>query len=118
MEDVVTELAEQLVEHPNWSWREGMRDQAGVRIVDLELWNADGALPDLEDWATAGAMLGVLAETGLLTDMVLQEGEWIVAVEMPDGLQGWAADTFGAAVGYALLAAWGVITAPGAGPSA
>lgn len=110
----MTELAQQLIAHPRWSWREGMLDVSGVRVVDLDLWKAEGALPDLSDWATAGALLGVLAETGLLTDVVLQDNEWIVAVNMPvEGLQGWAADELGAAVGYALLAAWGVLGTEG-----
>lgn len=113
MGGLVTDLAEELVAHPDWVWKEGMRATSGVRVVDLELWDAAGQLPDLSDWATAGAMLGLLAETGRLTDVVLQDNEWIVAVDMGEGPQGWAADLLGAAAGYAMLAAWGVITMPG-----
>lgn len=109
----MTDLAMELVQHPNWQWREGMRDTRGTRLVDLDLWDATNALPDLSDWATAGAMLGVLAETGLLTDVVLQDDEWIVAVDTGGGPQGWAADQLGAAAGYAMLAAWGAISMPG-----
>lgn len=109
----MNDLAEELVQHPNWQWREGMRDTTGARVVDLELWNPVGRLPDLTDWATAGAMLGLLAESGALTDVVLQEDEWIVAVDMGEGPQGWAADQLGAAAGYAMLAAWGALTMPG-----
>ncbi|HHO51604.1 MAG TPA: hypothetical protein ENK18_12200 [Deltaproteobacteria bacterium] len=105
-----TELAEQIVHHPRWSWREGMADAQGVRVVDLDLWTGSDALPDLSDFATAGVLLGVLTETGLFTDVVLQDGEWIVAVDLPgEGLQGWAADTLGEAAAWALLAAWGAV---------
>lgn len=98
--------AEQLRKHRHFAWREGMRDQRGLRVVELDLW--DGlAPPDLTDLPTAGALLGVLDETGRLTDVVKQGAEWIVAVELPDdGLQGWAADTLGEAAAYALLHLW------------
>ncbi len=111
MEEAVnTELAEQIARHPRWRWREGMADTNGVRVVDLELWTGADALPDLADFATAGVMIGILTETGLFTDVVLQEGEWIVAVNLPgEGLQGWAADTLGEAAAWALIAAWGAM---------
>ncbi len=105
----MTELAQQLVQDHRWTWRVGMQDTSGVRVVDLDLWDGADALPDLTDYATAGCLLGVLAETGMLTDVVLQDDLWIVAVNLPDeGLQGWAADELGAAAGWALIAVWGV----------
>lgn len=104
------DLAEQLVEHPRWEWREGMLASDGVRVVDLELWSANDVLPNLEDYPTAGALLGVLAELGVLSDVVIQDEDWIVAVELPDsGLQGWAAETLGEAAGWALINAWGAL---------
>jgi hypothetical protein len=107
----MNDLGRQLRAHPRWAWREGMRDRRGVRIVDLELW--DGAEPpDLADDATAGVLLGMLAEMGLLSDVVRQDGSWIVAVDLPeDGLQGWMGDTLGEAAGYAMLAAWDAVPA-------
>lgn len=107
-----TELAEQVARHPRWSWREGMADTTGVRVVDLELWTGADALPNLSDFATAGVLIELLTETGLFTDVVLQDGEWIVAVDLPgEGLQGWAAETLGEAAAWALLAAWGAMGA-------
>jgi hypothetical protein len=90
-----------------------MRDRRGVRIVDLDLWDGTSP-PDLSDDATGGVLLGVLAEMGLLSDVVRQDGAWIVAVDLPrDGLQGWMGDSLGEAAGYALLAAWDVVTPSG-----
>ncbi|MBX2800899.1 MAG: hypothetical protein KTR31_24675 [Myxococcales bacterium] len=107
-----TELATQIATHPNWQWREGMSDHKKRRVVELDLWDGTDAIPDLGDFATAGAMLALLFETGRLTDVVVQDGEWIVAVEVPgEGVQGWAADTFGEAVAYGLLVAWGSLVA-------
>ncbi|MEN0061607.1 MAG: hypothetical protein AAGA48_05620 [Myxococcota bacterium] len=107
------DLAQQLVAHPRWSWREGMRASDGVRVVDLDLWSPNETLPDLDDFPTAGAMLGMLAELGTLSDVVVQGEDWIVAVELPQsGVQGWAAGTLGEAAGWALIAAWGALPAP------
>jgi hypothetical protein len=89
-----------------------MRDRRGLRVVELDLWGGAEAL-DLRDAATAGILLQLLAETGLLTDVVRDSGEWIVAVELPeDGVQGWASDQLGEAACYALLEAWAVLDAP------
>lgn len=108
------DLAQQLIAHPRWSWREGMRASDGVRVVDLELWTAGDVLPDLGDFPTAGAMLGMLAEIGMLSDVVVQDEDWIVAVELPDsGLQGFAAESLGEAAGWALINAWGAMPLPG-----
>ncbi|MEO0601529.1 MAG: hypothetical protein AAF211_08840, partial [Myxococcota bacterium] len=61
---------------------------------------------------TAGTLLGVLATMGVLSDVVIQEEDWIVAVDLPEsGLQGWAASTLGEAAGWALIAAWGATPA-------
>lgn len=105
------DLAAQLLSHPRFAWREGMRDVRGVRVAELDLWRGTDP-PDLSDPATGGILLYMLADTGLLTDVVRDEGEWIVAVELPEeGVQGWAADHLGEAAAYALLEAWEV--APG-----
>jgi hypothetical protein len=99
------EPAEQLFSHERFEWREGMRDTRGRRIVDLELWKPKTP-PDLSDAGTAGVLIGQLDETGLLSDIVKQEGEWIVAVELEGDLRGFAADTLGEAAAWALLAVW------------
>ena len=102
----MTELAITLSKHPNFRWREGMRDTRGLRVVELDLWDA-AAPPDLADPATGGCLLAALDETGRLTDVVREGGEWIVAVDLPqDGLYGWAADTLAEAAAYALLGLW------------
>jgi hypothetical protein len=102
----VSDVAEDLRFHPRFAWREGMRDQRGLRVVELDLWDGTSP-PDLADFATAGVLLGILDESGRLTDIVKQGSEWIVAVDLPqDGLQGWAADTLGEAAAYALLNLW------------
>ncbi len=107
------DLAEQLVEDPRWEWKDGMRATDGVRVVDVALWTAGNLLPDLDDFPTAGAILGVLADMGVLSDVVIQDEDWIVAVELPEsGLQGWAGSSLGEAAGWALLAAWGSVAAP------
>jgi len=104
------ELAEQLVEHPRWEWREGMLGSDGVRVVDLSLWSANDVLPNLDDFPTAGALLGMLADLGVLSDVVIQDEDWIVAVDLPDsGLQGLAAETLGEAAAWALITAWGAM---------
>jgi len=101
------ELAEQLISNPRWAWQEGMRDRAGVRVVDLDLWDGTGALPDLDDFATAGVLLGALAAGDWLSDVVRQGDDWIVAVDVgSEGLKGWAAESLGRAAAYAMLAVW------------
>lgn len=102
----MSDVAKDLLSHPRFAWREGMRDRRGLRVVEIDLW--DGVSPpDLGDFATAGVLLGVLAETGRLTDVVRQAADWIVAIDLPeDGVHGWAADTLGEAAAYALLALW------------
>ena len=103
--------AAELLSHPRFRWREGMRDRRGVRVVDLELLDAMDA-PDLSDWPTVGAVLGMLDETGRFTDVVRQEGEFVVAVDLPpDGVQGWAGDTLGEAAALALLGLWEALDA-------
>ncbi len=99
------EPAEQLFEHERFKWAEGMRDKKGVRIVDLDLWDPTSP-PDLRDLGTAGLLIGQLDETGFLSDIVKQDGEWIVAVDFDGELRGFAADTLGEAAAWALLAVW------------
>jgi hypothetical protein len=99
------EPADQLYSHERFKWAEGMRDVRGIRIVDLELWDPSGP-PDLRDSGTAGILIGQLDETGLLSDIVKQDGEWIVAVELGGDLRGFASDTLGEAAAWALLAVW------------
>lgn len=108
----MSDPAEELVRHPRFNWREGMRDRAGVRVFDLDLFDATAA-PDLGDAATAGILLAMLDETGRLTDVVKQGAEWIVAVDLPeDGIQGWAGDTMGEAAAYALIGLWEALDFP------
>lgn len=96
--------AEQLLQQPGFRWCEGMRDQRGRRVVDLDMIQGDSP-PDLDDMPTAGALLGLLDELGRLTDVVKQGEDWIVAVEQEDGeVQGYAAATLGEAAAWALLA--------------
>lgn len=95
--------AQQLLQQPGFRWTEGMRDQRGRRIVDLDLVQGDSP-PDLEDMPTAGALLGLLDEMKLLTDVVRQGDDWIVAVEQDGEVQGYAASSLGEAAAWALLA--------------
>ena len=106
--------ATELLAHPRFRWREGMRDRRGVRVIDLEL--LEGMQPpDLDDWPTAGALLGMLEETGRFTDVVRQEAEFVVAVDLPpDGVQGWAGESLGEAAALALLGLWEVLDADAA----
>lgn len=108
----MNDLAAELARHPRFSWREGMRDASGVRIVELDLHDASSP-PDLADPATAGVLLAMIDETRRLTDVVRQAEEWIVAVDLPeDGVQGWASDTLGEAAAYALLGLWDALDHP------
>lgn len=100
-----TDLATDLCGHAHFVWSEGMRDQYGRRIVDPSLVTPD-LIPDLDDMATAGRLLEQLDGMGVLTDIVRSEGEWIVAVELPSELKGFAADRLGEAAAWALLEAW------------
>jgi hypothetical protein len=88
-----------------------MLDGRGRRIVDLDLHDG-GSEPDLSDYATAGAILGLLNETVALTDVVLEQGEWIVAVDLSGLLQGYIASTLGDAAAWALLAYWDDVDRP------
>jgi hypothetical protein len=102
--------ADELFAHPRFAWREGMRDRRGVRVVELDLVDDDMQAPDLRDWATAGLLLQLLDETGRLTDVVRQDGEFVVAVDLPeDGVTGWAAESLGEAAAHALLGLWEVL---------
>ena len=103
----MSDAAERLLANANFSWRAGMLDRQGRRIVDLDLHDGTSP-PDLTDWATAGCVLGMLADSGMLSDVVLEDGECIVAVHDGDeGLQGYASDSVGEAAAWALLATWG-----------
>ena len=94
-----------LLAHPRFSWVEGMRARGGDRFVGGE---PPTVPPDLEDWATAGLVLEQLAQTGRLTDVVNLPDCWVVAIKSrgPD-VRGLAAETFGEAAAWALLAVWG-----------
>lgn len=93
-----------LVQHPNFAWRDGMRDRKGVRVVDADLWATD-SVPDLDDPATAGVLVAMLTETGRLTDIVVVGTEWAVAVDL-DGPYGLAGSSMGEAAAWALLQVW------------
>lgn len=95
--------AEQLILHPHFRWCEGMRDQHGRRVVDVDA--VDGAsTPDLTDMPTAGALLQLLDEQGRLTDVVREGDDWIVAVEIHGDVQGYASHALGEAAAWAMLA--------------
>ena len=112
----MSDVADDLRAHPRFTWQEGMRDRRGLRVVELDLWDG-AAAPDLTDWPTAGCLLGALAQTGRLTDVVRQGEEWIVAVDLPEtGVQGWAADELGEAAAWALLGLWDALDHPPSDP--
>jgi len=101
----------QLIRDRRWRWCEGMLDTRSRRLVDLDLHDGE-AEPDLSDYATAGAILGLLAETGSITDVVRERGEWIVAVDLSGRLQGYVAPSLGEAAAWALLAYWADADSP------
>ena len=105
------DAARRLANHPNWDWRQGMLDQRGGRLVggswEHPTVEASGAPPNLNDGATAGILLQILDETGLLTDVVKHRGDWVVAIDRGDGPIGYAGDSLGEAAAWALLAVWG-----------
>ena len=82
-----------------------MADTTGQRVVDPSAVSAE-AVPDLGDWATAGAMLGLIAAHDALSDVVRDGADWIVAVVIDADLTGYAAETIGEAAAWALLAVW------------
>jgi len=94
------QLATDLVGHSRFRWVEGMLDGKGRR-------DGRGAgLPVLSDAGTAGCLLSLVDELGVLTDVVRDDEGWIVAVDLPNGLKGFAADSLGEAASWALLEAW------------
>lgn len=99
------ELARRVVEQPGWRWVPGMADHEGNRVLDPATVGAE-SLPDLDDWATAGAILGIIASYDALTDVVRDGTDWIVAVAIGGDISGYAADTLGEAAVWALMAVW------------
>ena len=93
-----------LIDHARFAWLEGMCSRDGRRVV--ETGKGHDSI-DLSDMPTAGALLGVIDGMGRLTDVVRQDGEWIVAIRCGDELQGYAADNLGEAAAWALLELWG-----------
>ncbi len=100
-----------LVATPAWRWCEGMLDMRGRRVVDLTLYDG-GSVPDLRDFATAGALLGLLDSMGALTDVVRDGNDWIVAVDLGGKIQGYASDVLGEAAAWAMLAVQNVPLVP------
>jgi hypothetical protein len=98
-------LPRRLAEQPGWQWLPGMLTHAGLRVTEGADVPAD-ALPDLADWPTVGALLGMIAAFGALTDVVHGPDGWIVAVEIEGDITGYAADVPGEAAAWALLAVW------------
>ena len=94
------QLATDLVGHGRFRWVDGMLDGGGRRAEPRE------GLPVLSDPATAGCLLSLVDELGVLTDVVRDDEGWIVAVDLPKGLKGFAADCLGEAASWALLEAW------------
>lgn len=99
------ELARRVVEQPGWRWLPGMADHRGNRVLDPNAVDAE-SVPDLDDWATAGAILGLIAGYDALTDVVRDGGDWIVAVAIGGDISGYAAETLGEAAVWALMAVW------------
>lgn len=99
------ELRTRLVEESHWRWVPGMVDTAGRRVVAPEDVPGD-AIPDLDDWATVGALLGLIAAHDALSDVVRDGPDWVVAVHIDGDLSGYAAETLGEAAAWALLAVW------------
>lgn len=103
-----------LTTHPNFSWRDGMLDRFGGRLVldgwkhpSIEAPEAKRGL-NLADPATGGVLLALLDEEGALTDVVRTEEGWVVAIHDGQGeLQGYVAESLGEAAAWALLAWWG-----------
>ncbi|MCB9678740.1 MAG: hypothetical protein H6737_26795 [Alphaproteobacteria bacterium] len=102
-----------LARHPRFRWKDGMLDRLGARLV-LDAWKHPSIEaptgengPNLSDPATGGVLLSILDEEGLLTDVVRDQGGWIVAIRTPEGIEGYFADTLGEAAAWALLAGWG-----------
>lgn len=103
------EAAKHLAASERWTWRDGMSGPGGGRYVN-GAWIGDPAeVPDLSDAATVGVLLVMLDETSALRDLVRDSDDWIAAVEIDGDLRGYAADTVGEALAWALLAAWGEI---------
>jgi len=98
--DFDVELASDLSNHSRFRWVDGMLDTSGKRS------GGRSTLPVLSDHATAGCLLGLADELGVLTDVVRDQDGWIVAVDLPQGLKGFAADHLGEAASWALLEAW------------
>jgi len=94
-----------LLQHENWLWRPGAADVQGTRVSDPASF-ASELPPDLDDAATVGVVLGMLAETGALSDICREDADWIVAVEHSHGLRGYAANSLGEAAAWALLHVW------------
>ena len=99
-----------LVPHSRWEWTEGMRMRT-PQEVDLGYYMGgelpENVWPDLEDFGTGGALLGVIDRMGILVDVAREGQEWIVAIEMADGLRGWVGMTLAEAAGWAMLQQWG-----------
>jgi len=94
-----------LLNHEHWLWRPGAADTAGNRVMDPADFPANSP-PDLDDAATVGVIVGLLAEAGALSDICREGVDWIVAVEHSHGLRGYAATALGEAAAWALLHVW------------
>lgn len=111
------DLARQLVEHPRWPgagagmlvWEPTCPDLAPFRLRQRA--NAlRTLLPDLDDHATQGVLLGMLREVVTPTELMLTLNVRSVEVDTWEGGAGTGlADcrTLGEALARALLAAWG-----------
>lgn len=115
IDDATRELlatARALAAHDRFEWHEGMlawpKSKASAcgpyRIVEVRPLEFLGLLPDLEDDATAGVLLAMLAEEW--PDLALDtcDGEWTVSSKLAGMLT--VDDHIGVAVARALLASW------------
>ncbi len=117
----MTDLARQLVEHHRWEWLDGMLLYAHVnghratsyRLGPELLAPQPWWLPDLDDYATQGVLLGMLREVSpwLMVEHYSEDDGtriWSVSFTMPGGAtETIDAECLGEALARALPTAWG-----------
>jgi len=111
------ETARALVAHERFECRNGMlvwpRSRASVcgpyRLVDVRPSELPGLLPDIEDPATAGVLVAMLAEAWPNIQVSYYHGMWGVALFFgQEGVHGvFEAKDLGVPAAKALLCAWG-----------
>jgi hypothetical protein len=115
--------ADALAAHPNWEWRDGMRPrdespytritpQVAHKLAGPVARMAIGVVPDLEDDATAGILLGMVREwahaRGSAVEVFCGTQQSSVEAGPESGPVGGYGRTIGEAAGRCLLACWAV----------